>query len=71
MEPNFRTEKAEIHSIPVWVRFPVLPVEYYIERWLRNAGSHIGKTIKVDIATLLVSQGSLHAFVWKLIITCH
>lgn len=32
-------------------------MEYYIERWLRIAGNHIGKTIKVDIATLLTSWG--------------
>lgn len=55
--PNFRTEKVEIHSMPVWVMFPILPVEYYTERWLKNAGNYIGRTIKVDIATLLALQG--------------
>lgn len=38
---------AEIHSIPV---------EYCTKRWLKNVGNHIGKTIKVDIATLLASR---------------
>lgn len=41
----------------MWVRFPVLPVEYYIERWLKKTWNGIGRTIKVDIATLLASRG--------------
>lgn len=45
---------------------PVLPVKYYIERWLRKAGNQIGCTIKVDIATLLTSQGKFASFVLKL-----
>lgn len=57
METKFRAEKAEIYTMPVWVRFPVLPLEYYTERWLRIARNHIGKTIKIDIATLLASHG--------------
>lgn len=56
-KPNFRPDKKEISSMPVWVRFPILPVEYYKEGWLRRAGNSIGKTIKVDIATLLASRG--------------
>lgn len=55
--PNFRADKAEIDTMPVWVRFPILPLEYYTERWLRIAGNHVGKTIKVDIAALLASRG--------------
>lgn len=55
--PNFRADKAEIDTMPVWVRFPILPLEYYTERWLRIAGNHVGKAIKVDIATLLASRG--------------
>lgn len=43
--------------MPVRVKFPYVPLEYYTERWLRIAGNQIGKTIKVDIATLLASQG--------------
>lgn len=42
---NCREEKAEISSLPVWVRFPVLPVEYYTKRWLKKARNQIGRTI--------------------------
>lgn len=56
-KPNLRAEKAVINSLPVWVRFPMLPLEYYTERWLRKEGNEIGLTIKVDIATLLASRG--------------
>lgn len=55
--PNFRVDKEEINSLPVWVRFPVLPVEYYTVRWLKQAGNNIGRTIKVDLATLIASRG--------------
>lgn len=55
--PNFRAEKEEINTLPVWVRFPILPVEYYTMRWLKKAGNNIGRTVKVDITTLLASRG--------------
>lgn len=55
--PNFRAEKAEINSLPLWVRFLVLPVEYYSKRWLKKAGNHIGQTVKLDITRLLAPQG--------------
>lgn len=54
---NFIENKAEINSLPVWIRFPILPVEYYMEPWLRRAGNSIGRTITVDIAMLLASRG--------------
>lgn len=55
--PNFVPESAEITTLPVWVRFPFLPVEYYNERWLRRAGDRIGKTLKVDDTTRAASRG--------------
>lgn len=54
--PNFKAEKEEINSLP-WVRFPVLPGGYYYERWIKKAGSQIGRTIKVGLATLLALWG--------------
>lgn len=57
MCPNFRADKEEIHIMPVWVRFHVLPVEYYTVRWLKQEGNHIRRTVKVDFATLLASRG--------------
>lgn len=41
----------------VWIRFPILLVKYYTEGWLKRAGNNIGKTIRVDVATLLASRG--------------
>lgn len=54
---NFRADKAEISSLPVWIRFHVLPVEYYTESWLQRARNQIGRTIKVDLVTLIASRG--------------
>lgn len=41
----------------MWVLFPVLPVKYYIEIWLKRAGDRIGKMIKVDDTTKATTQG--------------
>lgn len=46
-----------IKSLPVWVRFPVLPVEYYKEDWLKRAGDRIGKMIRVDDTTRALTRG--------------
>lgn len=61
---NFRADRAEINFLPVWVIFPLLPVEYYTEGWLKRAGDSIGRTIKKDIKTLLASTGKF-ARVWR------
>lgn len=50
---NFIATTTKIEALLVWVRFPILPVEYYTERWLERAGNKIGRTIKV----LLASRG--------------
>lgn len=50
-------EEAKIASMIVWLRFPILPVEYSTEKWLRKAGDEIGKTIKVDSTTLATTRG--------------
>lgn len=65
--PNFRADKEETHTMPMWVRFHVLSVKCYIVRWLKQAGNHIGRTIKVDFATLLASRGKFAAFASRLI----
>ena len=35
-EPNFRLELASLSTIAVWVRLPVLPIEYYEPSVLRD-----------------------------------
>lgn len=52
--PNF---EARIDVLPIWVRFPDLPIEYYEKRWLERAGNRIGNTLWVDEMTLLASRG--------------
>lgn len=56
-EPNFMARTAKIESLLVWVRFPILPVEYFNENWLVRAGNKIGRTVKVDKTTLIASRG--------------
>lgn len=53
---NFLADSAKITSLPLCVRFPWLPVEYYTEKWLRKAGDTLGRTIKVDETTLATSH---------------
>lgn len=55
--PNFVTKTAAINSLPVWVRFLVLPIKYYIKRWLVRAGDRVDKLFKLDDMTLLASRG--------------
>lgn len=50
-------DSTKITSLPVWVRFSWLPVEYYTEEWLWKAGNTIGQTIKIDNTTLATSRG--------------
>lgn len=58
-QPDFVADDAVITHLPVWVRFPKLPVEYYSNSvdWLHRAGNKLGKTLKVDTATLAASRG--------------
>lgn len=55
--PDFVANEANINKLLVWVRFSVLPVEYYTKTWLERAGSRIGKILRVDYATLLALIG--------------
>lgn len=54
---NFVADSTKITSLPVWVRFSWLPVEYYTEEWLWSAGNTIGKPIKIDDTMLVTSRG--------------
>lgn len=55
--PNFCAMDAKISSLPVWVRFPDIPLEYFDEEWLRRVGDELGKTIKVDNTTRATTRG--------------
>lgn len=62
---NFRPDSEGIKTLQVWVRFPILPLEYYTAGWLKISGNNTGKTIKVDMVMLIASRGNLQAFVWR------
>ncbi|XP_031120941.1 uncharacterized protein LOC116024180 [Ipomoea triloba] len=55
--PNFDPLTDTTKKVLVWVRFPSLPVEYYNLLCLRKVGNKLGRTIRVDHTTSLVSKG--------------
>lgn len=55
--PNFDPFAEHTEKILAWVRFPCLPIEYYDKTFLMKIGEKIGKPVKVDQATSLVSRG--------------
>lgn len=54
---NFCPETEIITSLPVWIRFPLLPLEYYKPAWLKRVADQIGRTIRVDNTTLTTVRG--------------
>lgn len=55
--PNFSPVENVIDSTLVWVQFPKLPLECFYELTLVLMESKVGKTVKVDISTSVVSRG--------------
>lgn len=55
--PNFDPHSDKTEQVLVWVRFPCLPIQYYDKDFLMKIGSKIGRPIRVDQATSLVSRG--------------
>jgi len=56
--PNFNPYEAKIDKVAIWVRLPDLAMKYYdtsVSWIIRNK---IGKTLKVDIATLISIRGN-------------
>lgn len=56
-EPNFFPHKNKLNKLLVWVRFPTLPIEYFEDEFLMKIGKNIGRPVKVDTTTSLVSIG--------------
>ncbi|KAK9133178.1 hypothetical protein Scep_012706 [Stephania cephalantha] len=44
--------------MPVWVRFPVLPLEYYEDDILEGAGELLGHFVKINHTTMNVARCS-------------
>lgn len=56
-EHNFDPQNNKTNKFLVWVRFPKLPIEYFEEDFMMKIGRRIGRPIKVDSTTSLVSKG--------------
>lgn len=56
-EPNFDTRSNETTKLLVWVRFPSLSIEYFEDEFLMKIGRDIGRPIRIDNTTSLVSKG--------------
>ncbi|XVF63210.1 hypothetical protein PTKIN_Ptkin09bG0069600 [Pterospermum kingtungense] len=55
--PNFDPSLDVTEKVLVWVRFSCLPIKYYDRTFLMNVGEKIGRPVRVDQATNLVSRG--------------
>ncbi|XP_031095201.1 uncharacterized protein LOC115999492 [Ipomoea triloba] len=55
--PNFDPTTNKTEKLLVWVRLPAIPVEYFEEDFLWKIGKKIGRPIKIDDTTSLVSKG--------------
>ncbi|WOL08320.1 hypothetical protein Cni_G17073 [Canna indica] len=51
-KPNFQPLLERIDTIPIWVQFPGLPVEYLQENILRKLVESVGQFIKIDEVTM-------------------
>ncbi|KAL0015066.1 hypothetical protein SO802_002135 [Lithocarpus litseifolius] len=56
-EPNFRPDTANIASVAVWVRLPLLPIEYYHPEALKEIGQAIDTVLRIDTHTALEARG--------------
>ncbi|XP_019170456.1 PREDICTED: uncharacterized protein LOC109166027 [Ipomoea nil] len=56
-EPDFDPMNDTMEKVLVWLRIPCIPMEYYDYIFLRKLGNRIGRTVRVDQATSLVSRG--------------
>ncbi|XP_019149842.1 PREDICTED: uncharacterized protein LOC109146642 [Ipomoea nil] len=56
-EPNFDPFNDTVEKVFVWIRVPSLPAEYFDFIFLRKLGNKLGRTVRVDQATSLVSRG--------------
>ncbi|CAN1154381.1 hypothetical protein LINPERHAP2_LOCUS19982 [Linum perenne] len=54
--PSFN-EEGPIQSILTWVRLPRLPIHYFNPVAVKRIGDHIGKTVRLDLATKEGARG--------------
>ncbi|XP_019172106.1 PREDICTED: uncharacterized protein LOC109167539 [Ipomoea nil] len=56
-EPNFDPSCNKTKKLLVWVRFPTLPVEYFEGKFVRKISRRVGRPVRVDFTTSLISKG--------------
>ena len=56
-ELNFKSSKANMSSVAVWIRLPELPIEYYELSALRAIGETIGLVLRIDTHTAVETRG--------------
>lgn len=56
-KPNFKPGEAELRTTLVWLRFPLLPLEMFVESTLLSVGNAVGRAIKVDPFTADMIKG--------------
>lgn len=55
--PNFDPRTNKMEKLLVWVRFPTISIEYYEEEFMLKIRRNIGRHVKVDTTTNLISKG--------------
>lgn len=56
-EPNFHPYKNKVKKLLVWARLPAIPIEYFEDDFLAKIGNQIGRPVRIDTTTSLVSIG--------------
>ena len=56
-KPSFDLKQNDLKNLLIWVRIIYLPIKYYDISFLMKIGEKIGKPVKFDEATSLVSKG--------------
>ncbi|XP_028111817.1 uncharacterized protein LOC114310107 [Camellia sinensis] len=54
---DFKPSHVREVTTAIWVRFPQLPIEYYIEKVLYHIAKSISKPLKIDINTATSTRG--------------
>ncbi|CAN1795063.1 hypothetical protein LINPERHAP1_LOCUS20483 [Linum perenne] len=55
--PDFRVSDSLTAKMVVWVRFPLMPVQYYHAQILTLLGNLLGRTVKIDYNTQHAERG--------------
>lgn len=66
-KPKFLAEKAVITHLPIWIRFLLLPVEYYQYNGYKERGIRLAELLRLILPPYWHRGGSLHESVLRLI----